>query len=83
MLTAPRGTVVAAPLGNREMLGVVWGPAEGTVGDNRLKIAEPLGSTVYRMLVGYAAGSALGVAFGLLLGSNRIADWMIRPLLAR
>jgi len=24
------------------MLGVVWGPAEGTVGDNRLKIAEPL-----------------------------------------
>jgi ABC-type nitrate/sulfonate/bicarbonate transport system permease component len=45
------------------------------------EIAEPLGSTVYRMLVGYAAGSALGVAFGLLLGSNRIADWMIRPLI--
>ncbi|MEO8896159.1 MAG: DEAD/DEAH box helicase family protein, partial [Rhizomicrobium sp.] len=41
-VNAPRGTVVAAPLGNREMLGVVWGPAEGTVGDNRLKIAEPL-----------------------------------------
>jgi primosomal protein N' (replication factor Y) len=41
-VNAPRGTVVAAPLGNREMLGVVWGAAEGTVGDNRLKVAEPL-----------------------------------------
>src|SRR5580698_1224670 len=41
-VNAPRGTVVAAPLGNRETLGVVWGAAEGTVGDNRLKVAEPL-----------------------------------------
>ncbi len=41
-VNAPRGTLVAAPLGNREMLGVVWGAAEGTVGDNRLKVAEPL-----------------------------------------
>src|SRR6185503_4439525 len=39
---APRGTLVAAPLGNREMLGVVWGAAEGAVGDNRLKQALPL-----------------------------------------
>jgi primosomal protein N' (replication factor Y) (superfamily II helicase) len=39
---AARGAVVAAPLGNREVLGVVWGQAEGTVGDNRLKVAEPL-----------------------------------------
>ena len=39
---AARGLVVAAPLGTREVLGVVWGPAEGAVGDNRLKIAEPL-----------------------------------------
>ena len=39
---APRGTLVAAPLGNREVLGAVWGAAEGTVGDNRLKTAEPL-----------------------------------------
>ncbi|HEY0265197.1 MAG TPA: primosomal protein N' [Rhizomicrobium sp.] len=39
---APRGALVAAPLGNREVLGVVWGQAEGTVGDNRLKVAEPL-----------------------------------------
>ncbi|MCX7282035.1 MAG: primosomal protein N', partial [Alphaproteobacteria bacterium] len=37
-----RGAIVAAPLGNRELLGVVWGTAEGTVGDNRLKVAEPL-----------------------------------------
>ena len=41
-VNAPRGTVVAAPLGNRESLGVVWGSAEGTVGDNRLKVAVPL-----------------------------------------
>src|SRR3954464_848803 len=41
-LNAPRGALVAASLGNREVLGVVWGAAEGTVGDNRLKVAEPL-----------------------------------------
>jgi primosomal protein N' (replication factor Y) len=39
---AARGALVSAPLGNREVLGVVWGAAEGMVGDNRLKIAEPL-----------------------------------------
>jgi primosomal protein N' (replication factor Y) len=39
---AVRGTLVAAPLGGRETLGVVWGPGEGTVGDNRLKEALPL-----------------------------------------
>jgi primosomal protein N' (replication factor Y) len=37
-----RGLLVTAPLGPREQLGVVWGPAEGTVGDNRLKEAVPL-----------------------------------------
>src|SRR3977135_1894939 len=41
-VNAPRGTLVAAPLGNRESLGVVWGPAEGTVGDNGLRGADPL-----------------------------------------
>ena len=41
-VTAQRGALVAAPLGTRESLGVVWGPAEGTVGDNRLKVAVPL-----------------------------------------
>src|SRR3954471_9506349 len=41
-INAGRGALVSAPLGNREVLGVVWGAAEGTVGDNRLKIAEPL-----------------------------------------
>ena len=39
---AVRGLVVCAPLGARESLGVVWGKAEGTVGDNRLKNAVPL-----------------------------------------
>src|SRR3954470_11173508 len=37
-----RGALVSAPLGNRTVLGAVWGAAEGTVGDNRLKVAEPL-----------------------------------------
>src|SRR6185312_13976227 len=41
-VNAARGALVSAPLGNREILGVVWGAAEGAVGDNRLKIAEPL-----------------------------------------
>jgi primosomal protein N' (replication factor Y) len=41
-INATRGALVSAPLGNREVLGAVWGAAEGTVGDNRLKIAEPL-----------------------------------------
>ena len=39
---ATRGLVVSAPLGPRETLGVVWGKAEGAVGDNRLKEAVPL-----------------------------------------
>jgi primosomal protein N' (replication factor Y) len=37
-----RGLLVTAPLGPREQLGVVWGEAEGSVGDNRLKEAVPL-----------------------------------------
>ncbi|MEY4707679.1 MAG: hypothetical protein RJB58_1402 [Pseudomonadota bacterium] len=41
-VNVPRGTLVAAPLGNREVLGAVWGKAEGTIGDNRLKEAVPL-----------------------------------------
>jgi primosomal protein N' (replication factor Y) len=38
----PRGTLVAAPLGPREALGVVWGEAEGAVPQARLKDANPL-----------------------------------------
>ncbi|HEX4301922.1 MAG TPA: primosomal protein N' [Rhizomicrobium sp.] len=37
-----RGLLVSAPLGPRQALGVVWGEAEGGVGDNRLKEALPL-----------------------------------------
>jgi primosomal protein N' (replication factor Y) (superfamily II helicase) len=39
---ATRGLVVAAPLGPRESLGVVWGKAEGTVAEEKLKEAVPL-----------------------------------------
>ncbi len=45
------------------------------------ELAEILGATLYRMLAGYAVGCLLGVLFGLLLGSNRILDWTIRPLI--
>src|SRR5262249_35754724 len=38
----PRGSLVIAPLGNRESLGVVWGEAEGTIADEKLKEVEPL-----------------------------------------
>jgi primosomal protein N' (replication factor Y) len=37
-----RGLLVAAPLGARESIGAVWGEAEGSVGDNRLRLAKPL-----------------------------------------
>ena len=38
----PRGTIVAAPLGARIVLGVVWGKADGAIDDARLKLAQPL-----------------------------------------
>ena len=38
----PRGAVVAAPLGTRTVLGVVWGEAERSVAETRLKHALPL-----------------------------------------
>ena len=41
-VAARRGLVVTAPLGPRESLGVVWGKAQGGVGDNRLRQALPL-----------------------------------------
>jgi primosomal protein N' (replication factor Y) len=37
-----RGLLVMAPLGPRAVLAAVWGPADGSVGDNRLKFAVPL-----------------------------------------
>jgi len=45
------------------------------------ELADILGATLSRMLAGYAVGCILGVLFGLLLGSNRILDWTIRPLI--
>jgi primosomal protein N' (replication factor Y) len=38
----PRGTLVSAPLGPREALGVVWGDSEGKISDAKLKQAVPL-----------------------------------------
>jgi primosomal protein N' (replication factor Y) (superfamily II helicase) len=38
----PRGTLVLAPLGPREALGVVWCDSEGAVDDAKLKMAVPL-----------------------------------------
>src|SRR5580698_7605169 len=38
----PRGTLVLAPLGPREALGVVWCESEGHVDDAKLKTAAPL-----------------------------------------
>ncbi|MDE2183576.1 MAG: primosomal protein N' [Alphaproteobacteria bacterium] len=39
---ATRGLVVAAPLGPRQSLGVVWDKGQGTVDENKLKTATPL-----------------------------------------
>ncbi|HEX3667098.1 MAG TPA: primosomal protein N' [Rhizomicrobium sp.] len=38
----PRGTVVAAPLGPRIVLGVVWGTGDGSVDESRLKCVAAL-----------------------------------------
>src|SRR3974390_1401398 len=38
----PRGTLVAAPIGPREALGVVWCTADSSVDNTKLKTAEPL-----------------------------------------
>src|SRR5438445_12644981 len=38
----PRGALVAAPLGSRVCIGVVWGEADGTIAHERVKRAEPL-----------------------------------------
>ena len=38
----PRGAIVAAPLGPRTILGVVWGDGDGSVAEERLKRAEAL-----------------------------------------
>jgi primosomal protein N' (replication factor Y) (superfamily II helicase) len=38
----PRGTIVIAPLGSREALGVVWNGGEGTIAAARLKEVVPL-----------------------------------------
>ena len=37
----PRGAIVAAPLGTRTVLGVVWRDADGAISETRLKRAEP------------------------------------------
>jgi primosomal protein N' (replication factor Y) (superfamily II helicase) len=38
----PRGTLVVAPIGTREALGVVWNDGEGRIDEARLKDATPL-----------------------------------------
>ena len=44
-----RGILVRAPLGARELIGVVWGKAEGGVAAEKLRLAEPLAD--YRLPV--------------------------------
>ncbi len=41
-LCLPRGSLVTAPLGPRDYLGVVWGTGDGKVEENKLKTARPL-----------------------------------------
>ena len=37
-----RGMLVRAPLGVRELIGIVWGKPEGGVAQEKLRIAQPL-----------------------------------------
>jgi primosomal protein N' (replication factor Y) len=41
-VTAKRGLVVRAPLGGRELIGVVWGSEQGGVAEEKLRVAEPI-----------------------------------------
>src|SRR6185369_8115965 len=38
-----RGMLVRAPLGPREMIGVVWGKPDAAVPDEKVKQAQPMG----------------------------------------
>lgn len=43
-------------------------------------LAEAVGSSIYRMAVGFLVGTALGLALGVLVGINRYAAAFFRPL---
>jgi ABC-type nitrate/sulfonate/bicarbonate transport system permease component len=45
------------------------------------ELLQVFGSSLYRMLVGFAAGSALGVALGLLMATSRWANAALGPLI--
>lgn len=45
------------------------------------ELGPVLGSTLYRMMAGFVAGSVLGVFFGLVLGQSRLLDWAVRPMI--
>lgn len=45
------------------------------------ELPEVLLTTAYRMLAGYAIGCALGVGLGIMLGTNRLLDALVRPVL--
>ncbi|HEY6301705.1 MAG TPA: hypothetical protein VIX14_01450, partial [Terriglobales bacterium] len=40
---ARRGMLVRAPLGSRQLVGVVWGAAQGGIADDKIKACQPLG----------------------------------------
>ena len=40
---ARRGMLVRAPLGSRQLVGVVWGTAQGGIAGDKMKACEPLG----------------------------------------
>ncbi len=80
-LQAAPGDLVLAPLGRREVVGVVWdGPADAAVGDNRLRplagrIDGPPMRADLRRLVDWIAGytlAPLGEVLGLALRTNAL-----------
>ena len=72
-----RGDLVAAPLGGRTLIGVVWGKAEGAVAPEKLKSAAPLG---YRLplalcdFIDWVARYTLSAPGAVLAQALRVRD---------
>ncbi len=93
-MTVAPGDIVAVPLGNRTVSGVVWdGPPEGGVGDNRLRPisaiqpAAPMRADLRRLVDWIAAytiappGEVLAMALRLSMrgGLPAAAGWALAP----
>ncbi|WP_224400989.1 ABC transporter permease [Pseudonocardia sp. ICBG1034] len=60
-------------------LGAIFGAIGGMAADGTLW--TDIGQSLYRLLVGVVIGSAIGTALGLLMGTRRLAERTLLPLM--